>query len=209
MRKILLVSLLAILSACASIKISSGVPLWRFDGDGTAASVSGAIAGALIGRSVRDGIDMPAPELLSLLSKALNQFDSRRPDVAPGALSLGSASNSPSASDGALDAWPIAESKDGEITTDWQPIPGKKAGILWWEKYYETEVRHAITVTTAHRDPQLTSFTIRTEVRERPNVNYPWESGDSELGRKSFENIRSKLVRAVQLELSNRRSKKK
>lgn len=94
--------------------------------------------------------------------------------------------------------WTIADSNGGQITTDWRLIPGKQAGLLWWKKTYQTEVRHVITIKSSSLGEDAAKFTITTEVRERPNDNYPWKDGDAELGRASFERIRDFLLFAIE-----------
>ena len=97
------------------------------------------------------------------------------------------------AADAGADTWGIASSNDGQIVTDWQAVPGREAGVLWWKKRYDTEVRHIITVKQAMRSEHLSSYSIQTEVRERPNPSYAWASADPELGRAAFMKIKARL----------------
>lgn len=36
----------------------------------------------------------------------------------------------------------ISEINQGIIVTDWEPIEGREAGLLWWRNKYETQARH-------------------------------------------------------------------
>lgn len=97
------------------------------------------------------------------------------------------------AADAGADTWSIASSNDGQIVTDWQAVPGREAGVLWWRKRYDTEVRHIITVKQAMPSDHLSSYSIQTEVRERPNPSYAWAPADPELGRAAFMKIKARL----------------
>lgn len=97
------------------------------------------------------------------------------------------------AADAGSDTWGIASSNDGQIVTDWQAVPGREAGVLWWKKRYDTEVRHVITVKQAVRSEHLSSYSIQTEVRERPNPSYAWAPADPELGRAAFLKVKARL----------------
>jgi hypothetical protein len=102
----------------------------------------------------------------------------------------------------------VADQSEGQIVTDWKPIRGKNAGLLWWKKEYQSEVRHTITIKQALYSPGRASYSILTEVRERPNPSYGWAAADSELGRKSFEDIKNLLLTSIRAELVNRSSKR-
>lgn len=65
--------------------------------------------------------------------------------------------------------------------------------MLWWKKRYDTEVRHVITVKQAVRSEHLSSYSIQTEVRERPNPSYAWAPADPELGRAAFLKVKARL----------------
>lgn len=97
------------------------------------------------------------------------------------------------ANDVGMDTWGIASSNDGQITTDWQAVPGREAGVLWWKKRYDTEVRHVITVKQSMRSERFSSYSIQTEVRERPNPSYAWAPADPELGRTAFLKVKARL----------------
>lgn len=91
----------------------------------------------------------------------------------------------------------IADVNQGVIITDWKPIEGREAGLLWWKKKYEAQVRHTITIKRSYESSEYTNFSIHTEVRERPNNNYDWSTGDAELGRAEFKKIRNVLLAMV------------
>ena len=97
------------------------------------------------------------------------------------------------AADAGADTWGITSSNDGQIVTDWQAVPGREAGVLWWKKRYDTEARHIITVKQAMRSEHLSSYSIQTEVRERPSPSYAWAPADPELGRAAFMKIKARL----------------
>ena len=92
--------------------------------------------------------------------------------------------------------------------TDWKRIPGKKAGLGYWHKEYEAEVQHIITVQPSVRSEPSTSFVLQTQVRERPNEQYPWAPGDPELGRASFEEIKALLLERIRTRVIERRPRK-
>ena len=110
--------------------------------------------------------------------------------------------------DGDERSWGIASSNEGQITTDWQRIQGREAGFLWWKKRYDTEVRHVITVKQAFRSSSLSSYSIETEVRERPNANYDWAPANPELGRTSFERIKGQLWAFIQVQSNRKKARK-
>ena len=210
---------LVLLAGCATEQKRSGLPIWDFERDEIKDSTEGAMlgvasgagfgallgglngagAGITVGGVIQDSVELTPPELNRVISNALAPTAVLS---APTVLSLNSAAV-PN-----VTQWTISESNEGQIITDWKPIPGKKVGVLWWEKKFECEVRHLITIKRSYRSSQLTNFTVVTEVRERPNVNYPWASADPELGRASFENLKNLLLISVRAELNKRRAKK-
>lgn len=214
--------LLVLLAGCSSVEPKrSGLPIWDFEHDEVQDLTLGAAIGALLGGGIggiagavscctlgafqvggviQDGIKLTPPELNHIISTALAPT---AVSSAPMALSL-----NPTPATQNVSPWTISESNEGQIITDWKAIQGKKAGVLWWEKTFECETRHLITIKRSYQSSQLTNFTIVTEVRERPNVNYPWTSADPELGRASFENLKNILLIAVRAELNKRKTTK-
>ena len=97
--------------------------------------------------------------------------------------------------------WTLAEYHPDKLVTSWQSIPGREAGLLWWKTLYLTEVRHTITIKPSIDNLSLSNFIIATEVRERPNENYPWEAGNAEAGRASQNKFKHVVLLAIQDEL--------
>jgi hypothetical protein len=206
--------LLFALAGCATPQPQPGLPSWDYERDelkiqnqatvigggfGVLGGIFGGVAGAVVG-GLQEGIELTPPELSSVILRTLTPRTNETPQ---GAISL--ASNSP---DDAKNSWTVSDSNEGQITTDWKRIPGRKAGILWWQKEYESQVRHTITIKQSFRTPRQTNYSILTEVRERPNENYDWVNADPELGRQSFEDIKGVLLTSVRAELAKRRPRK-
>jgi hypothetical protein len=207
------------LTGCASVR-DKNIPTWNSDDDQTSLAIGalmgaviGGLGGAVLGNAV--GITGGAigifdrPILLSpqaLLELFNNSLQQKPPNslsslnVQP--LSLKASAKAPSLPEPPklTSEWSIADSNEGQITTDWKSIPGKQAGLLWWKKHYQTEVRHIITVRASSTNKDLGAFSIKTEIRERPNENYSWAEGYSELGRKSFERLRDFLLATIEAE---------
>ena len=97
--------------------------------------------------------------------------------------------------------WTLAEYHPDKLVTSWQSIPGREAGLLWWKTLYLTEVRHTVTIKPSIDNLSLSNFVIATEVRERPNENYPWETGNAEAGRASQNKFKHVVLLAIQDEL--------
>ena len=97
--------------------------------------------------------------------------------------------------------WTLAEYHPDKLVTSWQSIPGREAGLLWWKTLYLTEVRHTVTIRPSIDNLSLSNFVIATEVRERPNENYPWEAGNVEAGRASQNKFKHVVLLAIQNEL--------
>ena len=97
--------------------------------------------------------------------------------------------------------WTLAEYHPDKLVTGWQSIPGREAGLLWWKTLYLTEVRHTVTIKPSIDNLSLSNFVIATEVRERPNENYPWEVGNAEAGRASQNKFKHVVLLAIQDEL--------
>jgi hypothetical protein len=97
--------------------------------------------------------------------------------------------------------WTLAEYHPDKLVTSWQSIPGREAGLLWWKTLYLTEVRHTVTIKPSIDNLSLSNFVIATEVRERPNENYPWEAGNAEAGRASQNTFKHVVLLAIQNEL--------
>lgn len=202
--------LLFALAGCATPQPQPGLPSWDYERDeqataivrllgGIIGNVEGAAIGAAVG-GLQEGIELTPPELSAVIFGALTPRTSEMPQ---GAIPI--AANSPN---GAKNSWTVSDSNEGQITTDWKQIPGRKAGILWWQQEYESQVRHTITIKQSFRSPRQTNYSIFTEVRERPNENYDWVSGNPELGRQSFEDIKGVLLNSVRAEVTKRRPKK-
>jgi len=97
--------------------------------------------------------------------------------------------------------WTLAEYHPDKLVTGWQSIPGREAGLLWWKTLYLTEVRHTVTIKPSIDNLSLSNFVIATEVRERPNENYPWKAGNAEAGRASQNTFKHVVLLAIQDEL--------
>lgn len=167
--------------------------------------------GPLRGASPLDNIELSPGELQAAIVSALvppRHFLSALPRSGSARTSLApegaAAAPTDRTADGDERSWGIASSHEGQITTDWQRIPGREAGVLWWKKRYDTEVRHVITVKQAFRSRSLSSYSIETEVRERPSAHYDWAPANPELGRASFERLKGQLWETIQVQ-SNRK----
>lgn len=226
--KILFVILVAInIIGCASEPPRPGIPLWDYAREGNAAlwiegvvgKINGEVGndnqelkkvwnfggllGKASGRMIQDQIQLAPTELNAVITKALTE------NTIPTITSVKTNNEKARLLSSSRQEWGISESHEGQITTDWMPIPGRIAGLLWWKKEYQTEVRHVITIKRSYLTAQFANFTILTEVRERPNSNYDWEEGDPELGRESFKMIKSMLLEAIKKELHTKSVKKK
>jgi hypothetical protein len=171
--------------------------------------------GSLRGASPLDNIELSPGELQAAIVSALappRHFLSAVPRSSTVRTSLAPESTAAPPADRTADGdergWGIASSNEGQITTDWQRIPGREAGVLWWKKRYDTEVRHVITVKQAFRSSSLSSYSIETEVRERPNANYDWAPANPELGRASFERIKGQLWVSIQTQSNRKKARK-
>jgi hypothetical protein len=100
--------------------------------------------------------------------------------------------------------WGVAESSTGKIVTNWIPAEGRVAGLFWWKKNYETEVRHVFEIERSMDTPQRAGFAVTTEVRERPNPSWPWTPGDPELGRTSLQQLQWRILEPVRNLLASR-----
>ena len=144
-----------------------------------------------IGGSIRYGLPLPPTTLYAIFIDALS-----RPQVA----STAASSDQPYAR--AMATWAIVDTNEGRIITDWRPVSGREAGLLWWAREIQAQVQHIITVERSFRFSACANFSILTKVRERPNANYGWKAADPELGRASLEAIRRILLDSVQLALN-------
>jgi len=175
----------------------------------------GRLLSRLEGSPTLDNIELSPSELHAAIVSALappRHFLSVGPKSSTARTSLApegtSAAPADRTADGDERGWGIASSNEGQITTDWQRIPGREAGVLWWKKRYDTEVRHVITVKQAFRSSSLSNYSIETEVRERPNANYDWAPGNPELGRASFERIKGQLWVSIQMQSNRKKARK-
>lgn len=171
--------------------------------------------GTLRGASPLDNIALSPEELHAAIVSALappRHFLTAMPRSGTSRTSLApegaAAAPADRTADGDERSWGIASSNEGQITTDWQRIPGREAGVLWWKKRYDAEVRHVITVKQAFRSRSLSSYSIETEVRERPNANYDWAPANPELGRASFERIKGQLWASIQVQSNRKKARK-
>lgn len=211
---------LAALGGCASTP-SPGEPLtWDYERDGQAARREQHARGFFesLGKWNNLGLlgGTPEPlEELTLSPRELNRailealaprqrvatFMSRSPSnlsLAGQPTGRDSASGAHASEASPQGTWSIASSNDGQIVTDWQAVPGREAGVMWWKKRYEAEVRHIVTVRQAMHAANLSSYSIQTEVRERPNPSYAWTSADPELGRADFLKVKAQLWHHIQ-----------
>lgn len=175
----------------------------------------GRLLSRLEGSPTLDNIELSPGELQAAIVSALappRHFLSAVPRSSTARTSLApeGATGAPadSTTDGDERGWGIASSNEGQITTDWQRIPGREAGFLWWKKRYDAEVRHVITVKQAFRSVSLSNYSIETEVRERPNANYDWAPANPELGRTSFERIKGQLWASIQTQSNRKKARK-
>ncbi len=213
--------LLVVLVSCAT---KAGIPTWDFARDGSnecarvgpiwvlvapppdvplSCVLEGTVRfgpGPIVVRQIE--INLSAIELLGLFSETLSrepqQDSARLPETARSFQPRQEQEKRPQS------RWTIAEIKEGQLMTDWQPIIGKTTGVLFWKKTYETEVRHLITVKGSFEIPYRSGFSITTEVRERPSANYKWSDADPELGRASLTEIKDYLLRAIRARLPQR-----
>lgn len=194
---------IVMLSGCTTTALlsPSGIPTWDYERDciishfvrphgviGTKPKSDG------IRGLVGDQIRLTPDELKSILKNALLQST---PTNGQGLVSASAPFSTPKYFSMYAASWGISDSNEGQITTDWRPIPGRKAGLLFWKKTYQTEVRHTITIKRSFSSYRFANFSIFTEVRERANANYSWVPGDPELGRKSFEELKQILLKSV------------
>lgn len=200
---------------------------WDYERDGLGVSeigpkgrmlhfeVLGRMLGVVQGRPTLDNIALSPEELHAAIVSALappRHFLSAAPRSGTSRTSLApegtAAAPADRTADGDERGWGIASSNEGQITTDWQRIPGREAGVLWWKKRYDTEVRHVITVKQAFRSSSLSNYSIETEVRERPNASYDWAPANPELGRASFERIKGQLWASIQTQSNRKKARK-
>lgn len=210
-------------SGCATPKQQPGIPRWESESAGIGVdnqSLSKALGGMFSGMfgamsgyygirgTPQDDIALSASELNDAILDALTPHPILNAQSATALapqlhanIALHTDTNQPN-------SWRIADVNNGQITTDWQSVPGRTTGMWWWQKTYETEVRHIITIRQSLHSPHLTGYTIVTEARERPNHNYPWETADPELGRQSFEQLRDVLLVSIREQLGKRKVKR-
>jgi hypothetical protein len=201
-------------TACAPQRRATDPLRWDFERDAHRGALAGAAAGSYIGEllggaigaavsvggMINDGIPLTPTELNRIVSEALAPALERVPATARSLMPT------PVASAGA--PWTVAESNQGQFTTDWRPIRGRTAGVLWWKKTYESEVHHVITIMPSYRSPALANLSVITEVRERPNAQYPWVAGDAELGRPSFESLKNMLLATIRATIDQKKDKR-
>jgi len=203
-KNIIIALILTTLGGCVTIKHSkNGLPMWDYRRDEIIYDKASDVTKGGIYTSdemLQDGIELKPNELAGIISKILLPMPQvMHSDAKDSASSHPLQSNS---------KWTISDSNKGQFTTDWRHIQGRKAGVLWWEKIYETEVRHMITIKQPYSTPNVSSFSIATEVHERPNASYPWAKADVELGRTSFEEIKNFLLFKINAEIKQRKSKR-
>lgn len=198
---------LVVTSGCSLIKEKTGIPVWnsneasntedRFFTEAIGAILYSSVRGRLL--RLDQGITILAPsELHSIIIKELSRTSEATGGTPTQQSVIGTNQlNHDSVRVKDINFWGIAETTEGEVTTNWVAIPGRVAGLLWWKKEYLTQVRHIITIRRALTSSTFSGFSITTEVRERPNANYDWRPGDPEHGRRSFEKIRELLVSAI------------
>lgn len=225
------------LGACATAEAPSDATAkpahlrWDYERDGLGigendrqgrmwGNMAGAgLLGLLRGASPLDNIALSPEELQAAIVSALappRHFLAAVPKSSTARTSLGPEGTTTAPADRTADStadadergWGIASSNEGQITTDWQRIPGREAGVLWWKKRYDAEVRHVITVKQAFHSSSLSSYSIETEVRERPNANYDWAPANPELGRASFERIKGQLWASIQVQSNRKKARK-
>src|SRR5262245_7827559 len=200
-------------------KPGPGLPKWHYEEEPALGAMIGGVLGAFSGSRGGTaagtaagaigghlGIELTPSELNALIVRILSSPPAAARQAPAGAATFGPSSSPVASRSSQLDSpWTILESNEGQIITDWRRTPGRKAGVGWWEREYDAEVRHIITIRQSFSAPRLASFSIETEVRERPNDRYPWASANVELGRRSFEELKNTLVQSVQTEMAQRK----
>lgn len=164
------------------------------------------VVGMLV--SQRIGLALTPTELHKIISQALLSLKSEAPTKSEtprqNQLIMTMVPQTPLASEEtkvthetAAEQWKVVDSTPEEIVTDWNPVPGRTSGILIWEKQYETEVRHRITIKPSIDSQNWSGYVITTEVRERPNRNYPWARGSKDFAQKPNVDITTRLAAAI------------
>ncbi|GKS69655.1 hypothetical protein W03_16590 [Nitrosomonas sp. PY1] len=146
--------------------------------------------------NVQQEITLTAKELTGIILETLQQSNSTQDLQEQNIYSI----------EDSVNKWTVSSIYHDTITTDWKSIKGRKAGVLWWTKEYECQVSHKITINKSLKSPdQSLNYKIATIVRERPNDNYSWKLANPELGRLSYENLKNKIISAVNSEVKKRR----
>lgn len=92
---------------------------------------------------------------------------------------------------------PLVTSVHGKLRTAWKDIPGKKAGVLWWQREWKARVAYSVAIEPDYGNPASASeFTMAPVVQERPNDNYPWASASPEQA-KGMGKLCSALIQAA------------
>lgn len=195
-------------TGCAP-KPEAGVVLGAGFGDlAGLGNLTGLAIGSGVLSSIYTDIDIKPTDLTKTIKYALEQGQQTSIKTMLGASSsLAQHTTTP---------WKIAESNEGVITTEWRPIIGRTAGMLWWEKTYLSEVRHIITVTRSYKSPDLSNLKVDSEVRERPNEKYPWTNADkkitdelSKIPQEEIKGLLSNSIRSKIVEKISEESAKK
>lgn len=187
-----------VIAGCATDAPISGLPIWDFHTEHNKLHEGVWLFNPNNSSSIGDYLlDFSPPELVHAISQAL---DNTKTQLVPETLNnltypYYDFQSPPKASNPSK--WGIAVKNENLLVTDWKFIPGKKVGFFWWEKEYETQVRHRIIVNGLNKSGLNTNFLICTEVRERPNENLPWQEGLVEFGQKSFEELKNLVVDTI------------
>lgn len=110
----------------------------------------------------------------------------------------------------ALIAWPSAGSLDastpGRMRTSWKTIPGKRTGVLWWERKWEARVSYLVLIERDFGNPAtVSSFRVTADLEERPNDSYPWEPAEDESAAEYANQLRAELVKTAEKAAQARR----
>lgn len=106
-------------------------------------------------------------------------------------------------------AVPLALATPDRYVTDWRDIPGREAGVLWWRKPWQTEIRHEVRALPSSRDPaRLSNVAIDSELRERPNASYPWQPAEvaTPAARAAHAEIRARVLATIRAAVDLKRS---
>lgn len=99
----------------------------------------------------------------------------------------------------ALQGWPSAGALDSStpdmLQTSWKTIPGKRSGVLWWERKWEARISYLVIIKRDFGNPgSVSRFTVTATVEERPNDSYLWEPAANETAAEHASRLRAELI---------------